>query len=83
MTVSRPNVQSDKNPEDNNDPEEDNSESTEAKTARKNQDLLAKIDIRFKEYQNSLWELQRATMPGLPQGIYPGSGDLSRLEGEM
>ena len=47
------------------------------------QELLAKIDIRFKEYQNSLWELQRAGMPGLPQGMYPGSGELSRLEGEM
>ena len=83
VTVSRQNVQSDKNPDDNNVPEEDDSESPEAKTARKNQDLLAKLDIRFKEYQNSLWELQRANMPGLPQGIYPGSGDLARLEGEM
>ena len=83
VTVSPPNIQSGKNPEDNSDPEEADSESTEAKTAQKNQELLAKIDIRFKEYQNSLWELQRAGMPGLPQGMYPSSGQMSTLEGEM
>ena len=85
MTVSAPHTQSGTNPEDGSNPEEADSESTEAKTAQKNKELLAKIDIRFKEYQNSLWELQRAGMPGLPQGMYPtvSSGQLSTLEGEM
>ena len=85
VTVSAPHTQSGTNPEDGSNPEEADSESTEAKTAQKNKELLAKIDIRFKEYQNSLWELQRAGMPGLPQGMYPtvSSGQLSTLEGEM
>ena len=85
MTVMPPNIQSGMSPEDSSNPEEVDSESTEAKTAQKNKELLAKIDIRFKEYQSSLWELQRAGMPGLPQGMYPtvSSGQLSTLEGEM
>ena len=85
VTVMPPNIQSGMSPEDSSSPEEVDSESTEAKTAQKNKELLAKIDIRFKEYQSSLWELQRAGMPGLPQGMYPtvSSGHLSTLEGEM
>ena len=85
VTVMPPNIKSCMSPEDSSNPEEVDSESTEAKTAQKNKELLAKIDIRFKEYQNSLWELQRAGMPGLPQGMYPtvSSGQLSTLEGEM
>ena len=85
VTVMPPNIQSGMSPEDSSNPEEVDSESTEAKTAQKNKELLAKIDIRFKEYQSSLWELQRAGMPGLPQGMYPtvSSGQLSTLEGEM
>ena len=85
VTVMPPNIQSGMSPEDSSSPEEVDSESTEAKTAQKNKELLAKIDIRFKEYQSSLWELQRAGMPGLPQGMYPtvSSGQLSTLEGEM
>ena len=85
VTVMPPNIQSGMSPEDSSNPEEVDSESTEAKTAQKNKELLAKIDIRFKEYQSSLWELQRAGMPGLPQGMYPtvSSGHLSTLEGEM
>ena len=85
VTVMPPNIQSGMSPEDSSSPEEVDRESTEAKTSQKNQELLAKIETRFKEYQSSLWELQRAGMPGLPQGMYPSvsSGHLSTLEGEM
>ena len=34
-------------------------------------ELLANIEEKFKEYQRSLWDLQRAGMPGLPPGLYP------------
>ena len=34
-------------------------------------ELLANIKEKFKEYQHSLWDLQRAGMPGLPPGLYP------------
>merc|ERR1712115_287459 len=34
-------------------------------------ELLANIEEKFKEYQRSLWDLQRARMPGLPPGLYP------------
>ena len=85
VTVMPPNIQSGMSPEDSSSPEEVDRESTEAKTSQKNQELLAKIKTRFKEYQSSLWELQRAGMPGLPHGMYPSvsSGHLSTLEGEM
>ena len=34
-------------------------------------ELLANIEEKFREYQRSLWDLQRAGMPGLPPGLYP------------
>ena len=34
-------------------------------------ELLVNIEEKFKEYQRSLWDLQRAGMPGLPPGLYP------------
>ena len=85
VTVMPPNIQSGMSQEDGSNPEEVEKESTEAKISQKNQELLARIETRFKEYQSSLWELQRAGMPGLPQGMYPSvsSGHLSTLEGEM
>ena len=85
MTVMPPNIQSGMSQEDGSNPEEVEKESTEAKISQKNQELLARIETRFKEYQSSLWELQRAGMPGLPQEMHPtvSSGQLSTLEGEM
>ena len=85
MTVMPPNIQPGMSPEDSSSPEEVERESTEAKTSQNNKELLAKIETRFQEYQRSLWELQRAGMPGLPHGMYPSvsNGHLSTLEGEL
>ena len=65
-------------------PEEVEEDVTEAKTSQNNKELLARIEARFQEYQRSLWDLQRAGMPGLPNGMYPSvsNGHLSTLEGE-
>ena len=66
-------------------PEEVEEDVTEAKTSQNNKELLARIEARFQEYQRSLWDLQRAGMPGLPNGMYPSvsNGHLSTLEGEQ
>ena len=44
---------------------------TDNKASPDNKELLANIKGKFKEYQRSLWDLQRAGMPGLPLGLYP------------
>ena len=38
-----------------------------------NAELLANIEEKFREYQWSLWDLQRASggIPGMPPGLYP------------
>ena len=85
VTIMPPNIQPGMSQEDSSSPEEAERESTEAKTSQNNKELLAKIETRFQEYQRSLWELQRAGMPGLPHGMYPSvsNGHLSTLEGEL
>ena len=44
---------------------------TDNKATPDNKELLANIEVKFKEYQRSLWDLQRTGMPGLPPGLYP------------
>ena len=85
MTIMPNNIQPGMVQNNSSSPEEVEEEVTEAKTSQKNQELLAKIEARFQEYQRSLWDLQRAGMPGLPNGMYPtvSDGHLSTLEGEQ
>ena len=42
-------------------------------------ELLANIEEKFREYQRSLWDLQRAIpggTPGMPPGLYPSLSHL-------
>ena len=39
-------------------------------------ELLAKIEEKYREYQQSLWDLQRTGMPGMPPGLYPSLSHL-------
>ena len=84
MTIMPNNIQSGMGQNNSSSPEEAEEDVTEAKTSQNNKELLARIEARFQEYQRSLWDLQRAGMPGLPNGMYPSvsSGHLSTLEGE-
>ena len=85
VTIMPTNIQPGMSQDNSSSPEEAEREATEAKTSQNNKELLAKIETRFQEYQRSLWELQRAGMPGLPHGMYPSvsNGHLSTLEGEL
>ena len=85
MTIMPHNIQSGIGQNNNSSPEEAEGEATDAKTSQNNKELLAKIEARFQEYQRSLWDLQRAGMPGLLHGMYPSvsNGHLSTLEGEL
>ena len=71
VTIMPNNIQPGIGQNDNNVSEEVEEEVTEAKASQDNKELLAKIEVKFHEYQRSLWDLQRAGMPGLPQGMYP------------
>ena len=84
VTIMPNNIQSGMGQNNSSSPEEAEEDVTEAKTSQNNKELLARIEARFQEYQRSLWDLQRAGMPGLPNGMYPSvsSGHLSTLEGE-
>ena len=84
VTIMPNNIQSGMGQNNSSSPEEVEEEAKEAKTSQNNKELLARIEARFQEYQRSLWDLQRAGMPGLPNGMYPSvsSGHLSTLEGE-
>ena len=85
MTIMPNNIQPGRVQNNNSSPEEVEEDATDAKTSQNNKELLAKIEARFQEYQRSLWDLQRAGMPGLPHGMYPSvsNGHLSTLEGEL
>ena len=84
MTIMPNNIQSGIGQNNSSGPEEVEEDVTEAKASQDNKELLAKIEVKFQEYQRSLWDLQRAGMPGLPNGMYPSvsHGHLSTLEGE-
>ena len=84
MTIMPNNIQPGMVQNNNSSPEEVEEEVKEAKTSQNNKELLARIEARFQEYQRSLWDLQRAGMPGLPTGMYPSvsDGHLSAQEGE-
>ena len=71
VTIMPSNVQPSMRQNDNNVSDEVEEDVTEAKASQDNKELLAKIEVKFHEYQRSLWDLQRAGMPGLPQGMYP------------
>ena len=84
MTIKPNNIQPGMVQDNNICPEEVEEEIKEAKSSQNNKELLARIEARFQDYQRSLWELQRAGMPGLPTGMYPSvsDGHLSTQEGE-
>ena len=84
MTIMPNNIQPDMVQNNSSSPEEVEEEVKEAKSSQNNKELLARIEARFQDYQRSLWELQRAGMPGLPTGMYPSvsDGHLSTQEGE-
>ena len=42
-------------------------------------ELLANIKERYREYQRSLWDLQRTGMPGMPPGLYPSLSHLQHI----
>ena len=71
VTIMPNNIQPGIGQNDNNVSDEVKEKVTEAKASQDNKELLAKIEVKFHEYQRSLWDLQRAGMPGLPQGMYP------------
>ena len=71
VTIMPSNVQPCMGQNDNNVSNEVEEDDTENRTSPDNKELLAKIEVRFQEYQRSLWDLQRAGMPGLPPGMYP------------
>ena len=71
MTIMPSNVQPGVGQGESNVSTEVEEDETDNKAAPDNKELLAKIEVKFKEYQRSLWDLQRAGMPGLPPGMYP------------
>ena len=42
-------------------------------------ELLANIEERYREYQRSLWDLQRTGMPGMPPALYPSLSHLQHI----
>ena len=66
MTIMPNNIQPGMGQNDNNVSNEVKEDVTEAKASQDIKELLAKIEVKFHEYQRSLWDLQRAGMPGLP-----------------
>ena len=42
-------------------------------------ELLANIEEKYREYQRSLWDLQRTGMPGMPPGLYPSLSHLQHI----
>ena len=84
VTVKSNNIQPGTAQDNNICPEDAEEEIKETKPSHGNQELLARIEAKFHDYQRSLWELQRQNMPGLPTGMYPSisDGHLSPQEGE-
>ena len=84
VTVKSNNIQPGMAQDNNICPEDAEEEIKETKPSHGNQELLARIEAKFHDYQRSLWELQRQNMPGLPTGMYPSvsDGHLSTQEGE-
>ena len=46
------------------------------------EELMANINERYRDYQRSLWDLQRTGMPGLPAALYPSLSHLQHNQGE-
>ena len=84
VTIKSNNIQPGMVQDNNICPEDAEEEIKETKPSHGNQELLARIEAKFQDYQRSLWELQRQGMPGLPTGMYPSvsDGHLSAQEGE-
>ena len=43
---------------------------------------MANINERYRDYQRSLWDLQRTGMPGMPPALYPSLSHLQHIQGE-
>ena len=43
------------------------------------EELMANINERYRDYQRSLWDLQRTGMPGMPPALYPSLSHLQHI----